>query len=148
MECQANAQSGWNYSEEDSSVVSEVISADGQTATVKADVEFKGGNPPTFMGMQKTFSLILESGDWGLENIWDRSQASPNRAGNPAPLSEIEPTAPHRVGMGTKPKSGQRRKSPAVVLYTCRQRQLAIRRSRDEIQLPRTRMCRHPGDDQ
>ena len=69
VECQANAQSGWNYSEQDTSVESEVISADGRSATVKAEVVFKGGSPPTFMGTKKTFFLVLENGDWKVSGM-------------------------------------------------------------------------------
>jgi Skp family chaperone for outer membrane proteins len=82
VEYQSNAQSGWNYSEQDTSVENEVKNADGRSATVKAHVVFKGGNPPTFMRTVKTFFLILENGEWK--------------------ISGMDPK-PRQVGLGVRP---------------------------------------------
>ncbi len=69
VECQANANSGWMYSEEYSGIESDTISADGKSATVKARVTFSGGNPPTFMASEKTFFLVLENGEWKISAV-------------------------------------------------------------------------------
>jgi hypothetical protein len=69
VECQVNAQSGWNYSEQDTWVGDEVKNADGRSATVKAQIIFKGGNPPTFMLKEVTFFLILENGQWKISGM-------------------------------------------------------------------------------
>jgi len=67
VEFQANAHSGWNYSEQDTWVGNEAKSADGRSATVKAQIIFKGGS--TSMMKEETFSLISENGQWKISRM-------------------------------------------------------------------------------
>jgi hypothetical protein len=66
-ECQANAQSGWSYSEEYTKVQPEILGADGKSAEIEADVVFGGGG--TFMSTEKTFYFVLENGTWKISGI-------------------------------------------------------------------------------
>ena len=68
-ECRANAKAGWLYSDTDTKIATEVVDADGESATVKATVVFKGGDPPTFIASDTTFSLVLEKGEWKISGI-------------------------------------------------------------------------------
>jgi hypothetical protein len=68
-QCQANARSGWTFSEQDTRIVSEAIDAHGDKASVEAEVVFRGGSGPTFMAIKQTFFLVLENGDWRISNM-------------------------------------------------------------------------------
>jgi tetratricopeptide (TPR) repeat protein len=77
VECQANAPSGWKFSAEDTRVVGEAIDHGGANATVRMQVVFKGGTPPTFMGKAQKFTLVLENGAWKIDGL----DPAPRRTG-------------------------------------------------------------------
>ena len=79
VEFQADAKSGWKYSEAYTTIESQAISPDGKSATVKAQVITAGGN--SFSGSEKTFSLVLEGSDWKISGM------------NPKPI-QVEPLSP------------------------------------------------------
>ena len=74
-ECEANAGSGWLYSERNSWLEGQQISADGKYATLKAQIVFAGGG--TYMASEKTFFFVLEGADWKLAAM----NPKPNNAG-------------------------------------------------------------------
>jgi hypothetical protein len=69
VEFQANANSGWNLSKDGVHILSEEINAEKNKASVKAKVIFEGGNPPTFMSRERTYTLVLEGGAWKISGI-------------------------------------------------------------------------------
>jgi len=75
VEFETLAKSGWIYSEPDTTIESVVMEASGEGATVKALIDFKGGNPPTHVVKTQTFTLVLENGVWKISGM------------NPAPSS-------------------------------------------------------------
>jgi len=66
-EFQANQRSGWSFSSSDSTIERETINAGARTATIEAQVVFKGG--ATFMGKSQTFFLAMENGVWKITRM-------------------------------------------------------------------------------
>lgn len=72
IEFQGDKSQGWSYSNPDSTIMSETINTSSATATVVAQVTFKGGSSPdkpTFMSKAETFSLIIENGAWKISSF-------------------------------------------------------------------------------
>ena len=68
-EFKSNQDSGWKYSASESLIGEGQIDAGSGKATVKTQLVYKGGDPPTMMVKDRTFYLVREKGVWMISGM-------------------------------------------------------------------------------